>query len=83
MTYYPVWIAVGGRDVIRRGPDCTTAKAAVAVVQEKIADGHASMGVVVEVDDHGDRRVKVSWTKPAAARKVIEHYEDILDYISL
>jgi thioredoxin-like negative regulator of GroEL len=54
---------------------------AARMAREKIADGQASLACVVQTDGR-DREVLVSYTQPMAARRVIQHYEAILEAIS-
>jgi len=78
MHYYPIWIAVGGHNVIRRGPDSATAAEASRIIKEKLAANYASMGIVIRVDDSGHHDVMGSSIYPPSAKRVIGHYEDIL-----
>ena len=75
-TYYPVWIAAGGQNVIRRGPDCATPNEAAAVIKDKLAKGYASLGMVIM-----DGEVMGNNIYPPSARKLIAHYEAILNYL--
>jgi hypothetical protein len=52
---------------------------ATSIIKEKLAKGYASLGVVVEVEGDGSRRVLETYIFPPAAQKVVRHYEDILD----
>lgn len=76
--YYPLWIAVGGHNVIRRGPDGATPADAARVIKEKIAGGYASMGLVIKVDDAGRHEIMSSSIYPGPAKRIIGHYEDML-----
>jgi hypothetical protein len=77
--YCPVWVAAGGHKVIRRGPDCASAAEAAGVVKDKLAAGYASLGVVIKVHGDGSRDLMDNNIYPPGARKVIDHYEMILD----
>lgn len=77
-VYYPLWIAAGGHHTIRRGPDCAKASDAAAIIKEKLAKGYASTGLVVQVRADGTHDVMGSSIYPPSARKVIDHYEQIL-----
>lgn len=81
--YYPVLMCPGhsgqGRD--RAGPyrwrrPTDTPQQAQAVLRTAIAEGSATLGFVVRMDDRGPE-ILVKRTEPAAARAIVEHYEAV------
>jgi len=79
MRYFPVWVATGGHNVIRRGPDCTRPAEAAGIIKQKLANGFASLGIVVKAEANQPAEPMETYIFPPAARKVIRHYLDLMD----
>lgn len=78
MPYYSVHVSTSGRRALRWSRPCDRAGEAAAVGQAKLDSGEASLVFVVAVDDEG-KRVLVSFIRPPSARRIVEHYEQLLD----
>lgn len=80
IRYYCVHVSMRGRVSLRWSAPQRRPTDAAKIGQEKIAAGEASASFVVQADGQ-EREVLVSYTRPEAAKKLIEHYEDLLDAI--
>lgn len=76
--YYCVHVSQRGKVSLRWGPPLPRPSEAAARGRALIAQGEASAAFVVRAA--GDERtVVVSYTQPPAARKLIEHYEELME----
>ena len=80
MPYYSVHVSASGRKSLRWSEPCDGAKQAVDIGKSRMRSGDAVLVFVVAMDDDG-KRVLTSYTQPPSARKIVEHYEALLEAI--
>lgn len=78
VLYYPVMVAAHGRVSLRWGKPCDTPSEAKHLGRTEVDAGNATMSFVVRFAG-GEKTPLPSYTYPAAARKIIEHWESLWD----
>jgi len=78
MPYYSVHVSASGRRSLRWSEPCDSPSQARKIGRARIDSGDATLSFVVEMSDRG-KLVLGSYTLPPAARKVVDHYEALLE----
>lgn len=76
--YYPVWVSTTGWVSLRWGKPCDSPSEARNVGRTEVDAGNASVSFVVRMGD-GEKTPMPTYTYPAPARKVVEHWESLWD----
>ncbi len=75
--FHPVWVSNQGRVSLRWGPACDTPREAKRLGRIEYDAGRAPLVFVVRADDEGKKPL-LGYVYPEAARKIIEHWEDLM-----
>jgi hypothetical protein len=82
--FFPIWVTTGDDDdVVCRGNETPSIRAAMEVVKEKVDSNHATIGVVAFLGHKGQPGAVSQHIYPPGARKHVRQWEDILEWLDI